>query len=513
MIHKHVEYYVKHLKQDAPASITVFLVALPLCLGIALASGAPLAAGLIAGIIGGLIVSWASGSQLSVSGPAAGLTVIVFTAIETLGSFEAFLVSVVLAGILQLLMGYVKAGVIGAFFPSSVIKAMLSAIGLILIIKQIPHAVGYDVSFEGDESYMLETASSSFGELLSAFGTISIGATVIAVVALLILIVWDSAWMRQFALVRRTPGALIAVIWGISFNLLAFKISPSLAVEAKHLVSLPIINDFNQFQELFVYPDFHILANPQVYVVAVTLAIIASLETLLSLEAVNKLDPLKRIAPTNRELKAQGLGNIISGLIGGLPITAVIVRSSANVHAGGVTKISAFLHAVWILMSMLFLAEYMNMIPLAALASILLYIGFKLVNPKQAFTIYKEGLSQFLPFIITIVVVLATDLLQGIIIGIFVGLFFVIRANYHSSIIMFNEGKDYTIQFKKDVSFLNKALLRKLFLRVPENTKLLIDCSASQFVDHDIKETVSDFVKAAPDDNITIEIKGQCISL
>ncbi|WP_457748905.1 SulP family inorganic anion transporter [Sulfurimonas sp.] len=513
MIHKHIDYYVKHLKHDAPASIAVFLVALPLCLGIALASGAPLAAGLIAGMIGGLVVSWASGSQLSVSGPAAGLTVIVFTAIETLGSFEAFLVSVVLAGILQLLMGYFKAGVIGAFFPSSVIKAMLSAIGLILIIKQIPHAVGYDVSFEGDDSYMLETAGSSLKELVGAFGTISIGATIIALGGVFILIVWDSSWMRKFTIVRRTPGALMAVIWGIVFNLLAFNISPSLAVEAKHLVSLPIINDFSQFTELFVFPDFHILSNPQVYIVAVTLAIIASLETLLSLEAVNKLDPLKRIAPTNRELKAQGLGNILSGMIGGLPITAVIVRSSANVHAGGMTKISAFLHAVWLLLSILFLAKYMNMIPLAALAAILLYIGFKLVNPKQFFQMYKEGLSQFLPFVITIIAVLVTDLLQGIIVGIVVGLFFVIRANYHSSIVMLREGDKYTIEFKKDVSFLNKALLRSLFLKIPENSHVLIDCSRSQFVDHDIMETVADFIKAAQDDNIEVEIKGHCTSL
>ena len=510
MINKHIDYYAKHFKHDAPASIAVFLVALPLCLGIAMASGAPLFAGLIAGIIGGLVVSWASGSQLSVSGPAAGLTVIVFMAIETLGSFEAFLMSVVLAGALQLMMGYLRAGIIGAFFPSSVIKAMLSAIGLILIIKQIPHAVGYDVSFEGDDSYMMESANSSFVELFDAFGAISQGATTIAIVSILILVLWDTNFMRKFTIIRRIPGALVAVLWGVIFNLFALQYFPSFAVVDKHLVSLPILNNFSEFTELFVAPDFSILSNPQVYIVAVTLAIIASLETLLSLEAVNKLDPLKRIAPTNRELKAQGIGNILSGLIGGLPITAVIVRSSANVHAGAVTKISAFLHAIWLLLSVLFLAKYLNLIPLSALAAILLHIGFKLINPHQFYTLYKDGLSQFLPFIITIIAVLATDLLQGIIIGIFVGLFFVIRANYHSSITMFNDGDNYTIQFHKDVSFLNKALLRRLLLQIPENSTLVVDCSKSQYVDHDIMETVTDFIKAAPDDNISVTRKAYC---
>jgi len=510
MIQKHTDYYLKHIKHDAPASIAVFLVALPLCLGIAMASGAPLAAGLIAGIVGGLIVSWASGSQLSVSGPAAGLTVIVFTAIETLGSYEAFLLSVIIAGILQIAMGYLKAGIIGAFFPSAVIKAMLSAIGLILIIKQIPHAVGYDVSFEGDDSYMLETASSSFHELFDSFYAISPGATLIAVVALLILIIWDLEWMKKFTIIRRIPGALIAVIWGVSFNLLAQDIFPSLFVSGDHLVSIPILNELSQFTEFIILPDFSVFTNINVYIVAITLAIIASLETLLSLEAVNKLDPLKRIAPTNRELKAQGLGNILSGLIGGLPITSVIVRSSANVNAGGVTRMSAFLHAIWLLLSILIFAEYLNLIPLSALAAILLHIGFKLANPKQFISIYKEGMAQFLPYIITIIAVLATDLLQGIIIGIIVGLFFVIRANYHSSIEMFNDGSNYTIQFNKDVSFLNKALLRKLLLQIPENSHLLVDSSKSQFVDHDITETIMDYIKAAPDDNITVEIKTYC---
>lgn len=498
MIQKHIDYYGRHLKEDIPASIAVFLVALPLCLGIALASGAPLFSGIIAGMVGGILVSWASGSQLSVSGPAAGLAVIVFMAIEQLGSFSAFLMSVVLAGIMQVAMGYFRAGTIGAFFPSAVIKAMLTAIGLILIMKQIPHAVGYDVD-------MLDTADFSFMELIASFDAISPGATLIALIGLLIMIVWEKPWMKRFALVQLIPSALVVVVWGIGYNIIATELFPAWAVTGTHLVALPNTSDFNQFIQLFEMPNFSVLNNPQVYVVAVTIAIIASLETLLSLEAADKLDPLKRVAPTNRELKAQGLGNIVSGMIGGLPITAVIVRSAANVNAGGKTRISSFLHGIWLLLSILFLAQFLNMIPLSALASILLYIGYKLANPKLFFDIYRQGWTQFVPFVITIIAILATDLLQGIIFGIVVGLVFVIHANYRASITMHQEGSHYTISLNKDVSFLNKALLRSLLLQIDENSTVLIDGSRAHFVDHDIMETIEDFIVSAPDDNIKVE--------
>ena len=322
MIHK-AHYYFRHAKEDIPAGIVVFLVALPLCLGIALASGAPLFSGLIAGLVGGLVVSWLSGSQLSVSGPAAGLTVIVFNALQTLGSFQAFLVACVLAGIMQLALGFLKAGIIGAFFPSAVIKGMLAAIGLILIIKQIPHATGYDASFEGDESYMKETAESSFFELFDSLHAISLGAVMISVVGLLILIVWELPWFKKQALLKLMPGPLVTVIWGVCFNLLASKFAPEWQVNPEHLVNLPVSEQPSDFFNNLVFPDFSHLSNPQVYVVAITIAIIASLETLLSLEATDKLDPLKRLTPTNRELKAQGIGNIISGFLGGLPMTAV----------------------------------------------------------------------------------------------------------------------------------------------------------------------------------------------
>ncbi|MGR9086367.1 MAG: SulP family inorganic anion transporter [Gammaproteobacteria bacterium] len=506
MIHKHIQYYFHHLKDDIPSGIVVFLVALPLCLGIALASGAPLFSGLVAGLVGGLVVSWLSGSQLSVSGPAAGLTVIVFNAIESLGSFQGFLVACVLAGILQLALGYLKAGIIGAFFPSAVIKGMLAAIGLILIIKQIPHATGYHISYEGDESYMKETAGSSFVELFDSLHVISLGSIVISLVSLLILIIWDTGRIKKNAVFKLIPGPLVAVCWGIAYNLTALKFAPEWAVGAKHLVSLPVTEQPSDVLKQLVFPDFSYLGNPNIYVTAATIAIIASLETLLSLEAVDKLDPLKRVAPTNRELKAQGVGNILSGLLGGLPITAVIVRSAANINAGGKTSLSCFVHGVCLLISVVYFAYYLNYIPLASLSAILLHTGYKLAKPSLFREFYRKGMSQLLPFIITVGSILATDLLQGMAIGMVIGMFFVIQANYHAAITLIQDGSHYEISLNKDVSFLNKALLRKFILHIQENSTVTIDASKAQFIDHDIVETIQDFLAAAPDDNITVTL-------
>lgn len=504
MIHKHIAYYSQHFKNDAPASLVVFLVALPLCLGIALASGAPLFSGLISGLVGGLLVSMLSGSQLCVSGPAAGLTVIVFVAIEKLGSFQGLLVAVVLAGIIQLILGFLRAGIIGAFFPSAVIEGMLAAIGLLLIMKQLPHATGYDDSFEGDEGYMRETAESSMFEFLQAFEGVTLGAVIISSVALLIIILWG--FLKNHPYLKFIPAPLIAVIWGVGFNNWAMAFAPEYAVNAKHLVSLPVLNHPFELVDNFIFPDWSYLANPQTYVVAATIAIIASLETLLSLEATDKLDPLKRIAPTNRELKAQGVGNIVSGLLGGLPMTAVIVRSAANINAGGQTRISCFLHGLWLLISVLFCASILNTIPLACLAAILLHTGFKLAKPSIFIHFYKQGMSQFLPFVITIAAILATDLLKGMAIGMAVGLFFVIKANFHAAISMKQDGNHYLIQFHKDVSFLNKALLRKMILSIEENSFVTVDASGTQFVDHDILEVVENFLDSATDDNIKVQL-------
>lgn len=506
MIHKQIPFYLRHFKDDFPAGVVVFLVALPLCLGVALASGAPLSSGLIAGLVGGLLVAWLSGSQLSVSGPAAGLTVIVFNAIEKIGNFEGFLVACVLAGILQLGLGYLRAGIIGAFFPSAVIKGMLAAIGLILIIKQIPHATGYHSSYEGDESYMRETAQSSMLEFFQAFHGISPGSLIISGVALLILFVWELSWFKQQKLLKLIPGPLIAVSWGIIYNLTVPQFAPNLAVSPEHLVNLPVFAQASDFFSNLIFPDFSYLGKFEVYSVAFTIAIIASLETLLSLEAVDKLDPLKRIAPTNRELKAQGVGNIVSGLLGGLPITAVIVRSSANINAGGQTSLSCFIHGLCLLVSTLFFSHYLNTIPLACLAAILLHTGYKLAKPSLFIEYYQKGMSQFLPFLITVIAILITDLLKGMLIGVVIGLFFVIRSNFHAAITMQVKGKHYTIALNKNVSFLNKALLRKLILKIEDNSHVVIDATKAQFIDHDILETLENFITTAPDDNIVVEL-------
>lgn len=508
----HVSYYLRNLAKDLPASVVVFLVALPLCLGIALASGAPLFSGVIAGIIGGIIVGMASGSHLSVSGPAAGLTVIVFDAIATLGDFKAFLLSVLLAGVLQMLLGYLKAGLIGAFFPVSVIKGMLAAIGMILIIKQTPHATGFDTSYVGDESYMQETAGSSFSELLQALHGISPGATLVSSIALLMLMLWESRFLKQFQGLQAIPGPLLVVIWGVAYSLLSQQYWPEWAISEKHLVSLPELGTASNFVAQLRLPDFSAWNNPKVYSIAATLAVIASLETLLSIEAVDKLDPHKRIAPTNRELKAQGLGNIISGLVGGLPITAVIVRSSANINAGAQTRMSCVLHGVLLMVSVLFMAHYLNMIPLACLAAILLQTGYKLAKPATLVEFYRKGWNQFLPFLITIVAILMTDLLEGIIFGMAVGIFFVLRANFHEAITLTEHGSHYLLRLHKDVSFLNKALLRKHLSAIPANVELLIDGHKALFIDQDILETIADFLLAAPARNISVEVQGFSIA-
>lgn len=504
----HVNYYLSNLGKDIPASIVVFLVALPLCLGIALASGAPLFSGVIAGIIGGIIVGLASGSHLSVSGPAAGLTVIVFNAIESLGSFGAFLLSLVIAGVMQITLGFLKAGLIGAFFPAAVIKGMLAAIGLILIIKQTPHATGYHASYEGDESYMQETAGSSFSELLGSLEGISPGATIVSVVALSILILWESPLLRRLLLVRLIPGPLIVVVWGVAYNLWSQQYLPDWAISNEHLVSLPELGSMSNFMAQLRLPDFSYFTDLKVYKIAATLAIIASLETLLSIEAVDKLDPHKRIAPTNRELKAQGLGNLISGMLGGLPITAVIVRSSANINAGGQTRISCIFHGVFLLISVLFFAGYLNMIPLSCLAAILLQTGYKLAKPAMFIEFYRKGWNQLLPFAITVIAILVTDLLQGIAIGMGAGIFFVLRANFHEAITLTQHGQHYLLRLHKDVSFLNKALLRKHLSGIPNDSELLIDGIKALFIDQDILETIADFMHAAPDRNISVEIQG-----
>ncbi len=500
--------YVKNLGKDIPAGVVVFLVALPLCLGIALASGAPLFSGVIAGIVGGLVVGSLSGSQLSVSGPAAGLTVIVLNAIADLGTFESFLLAVFLAGVFQVILGIAKAGVIGHFFPSSVIKGMLSAIGLILILKQIPHALGDDEDYEGDEAFFQSDGENTFTEIALAFQNIEPGALIICIISIAILVLWETRTFSGMGWTNVIPGPLVAVGFGMLTNSIIYtKAIPSLSLSGKHMVSLPKIESATDFFNELTFPDFSGILDPDILIVAITIAIIASLETLLSLDAVDKLDPLKRIAPASRELWAQGAGNMISGLIGGLPVTAVIVRSTANISSGGRTKVSAIFHGLLLLMSVTLFPTILNLIPLAGLAAVLLMVGYKLAKPSLFKSVYNQGMNQFLPFIITILAILFTDLLIGICIGIAVGIFFVIKANLTRGIVVnVSDPNTYNINLVKDVSFLNKAFLRQNLRDIPNNSTVIFRESDSIFIDHDIIETIDDFCITAKNKNIKVEM-------
>jgi MFS superfamily sulfate permease-like transporter len=503
---------LKNLRYDLPSSLVVFLVALPLCLGIALASGAPLFSGIIAGMVGGIVVGSFSGSALSVSGPAAGLTTIVLASIATLQTFEAFLAAVVLAGAIQVAFGYLRAGVIGNYFPSAVIKGMLAAIGVILILKQIPHALGYDKDFEGDESFTQPDGENTFTEILRTFDYLSPGAAIVAITSLAILIAWETKLIKRFSFSSIVPAPLIVVAIGVIINQMLIQFAPGIALGADHLVSLPVAKDISSFVGQFSFPDFSSLLTGDGIFIAFTIAFVASLESLLSLEAVDKLDPFKRNSPANQELKAQGIGNMVSGLIGGLPVTAVIVRSSANVTAGARTKTSAIVHGVFLLLTVMLIPTLLNLIPLASLAAILLMVGYKLVKPSLVLSMYRKGWDQFIPFIVTILAIVFTDLLIGIGIGIAVGLFFVLKTNFHQALFSVQEDNNYLIRLTKDVSFLNKALLRETFKRIPDGSFVIIDGSRSAFIDQDILETISDFRESAASRNIEIELRQSVAS-
>lgn len=498
--------FLDNLKHDFPAGVVVFLVALPLCLGVALASGAPLFSGVVAGIVGGIVISVLSGSQLSVSGPAAGLTAITFSAIQELGQFETFLLAGLIAGAIQLTLGYIGAGAISSFIPNSVIRGMLVAIGLILIIKQIPHAVGYGVDLIVDETYAPESPASLLHEIARAMDYISWGATAVCVGAILIVLTWDWLSTRGFAPAAIIPGPLLAVLWGLLFQV--FAVGTNLEIPGQHFVSLPEHESFQHLWGSLLHPDFSQWTNPKVYQVALTIAIVASIETLLSLEAVDKLDPLRRQAPANRELKAQGVGNMVSSLLGGLPVTSVIVRSSANVNAGGKTKLASVVHGILLLVSVLLFADVMNTIPLATLAAILLLTGFKLAKPATFFEMYRRGQNQFIPFIITVIAILIDDLLKGILIGTVIGLIFVIRSNFHSAITLKNRDGNYLIRFRKDVTFLNKKRLRDILDAVEPESCVLIDGSNSRFIDRDILDCILDFHEGMETKGLSVELRN-----
>ncbi len=496
-----------NLIYDLPASVVVFLVALPLCMGIALASGAPIFSGILAGAVGAIVVGAISRSSLSVSGPAAGLTSIVILAIHDVNSFPVFLSCVVMAGAIQIALGYLHAGVIGHFVPVAVIKGMLAAIGLILILKQIPHAVGYDVDFEGDESFYQPDGENTFSDLLYSFNYFTSGAIVISAISLLLLIVWERPMIQNNKYAKLIPGPLVIVLLSIGINLFFARYIPSLEVKASHLVSFPEVANRESIVDLLTFPDFSQWNNPSVYKIAITIALVASLETLLSIEAADKLDPYHRITPLNHELKAQGVGNLVSGLIGGLPVTSVIVRTSANLAAGARTKISTIVHGVLLLLAVMLIPHILEMIPLAVLAAILLMVGYKLTSISVFKKMYAQGLTQFIPFVITIIAILFSDLLIGVFIGILVSVVFLVSRNHKSAVMVVSTENNFLLKFTKDVSFLNKSALRNAFERIPSGAHVIVDGSNAQHIDQDIISMLEDFLTSATSRSISVEIK------
>jgi len=500
----------KNFNSDLPAGLVVFLVSLPLSLGIALASGAPIFSGIISGIIGGIIVGALSGSPLGVSGPAAGLAVIVMVAIQQFG-FEAFLAAVVIAGVIQLILGYAKAGIIGYFFPTSVIEGMLTAIGISIFLKQIPHAFGYDNDFQGNLDFWNHDGTNTFTELAKMVDHINPGAMIITAFSLVVLILWEKDFIKKQSFTKFIKGPLVVVIIGIVLNVVFSAFFPSLAISKDHLVNIPIVDSLSGYANLLVLPDFNAFTRPEIWTIGVTIAIVASLETLLSVEAADKMDPYKRVTPTNRELKAQGIGNIIAGFVGGIPVTQVIVRSSVNVQSGGKTKISTIFHGVLIVLSVVLLPSILNMIPYAALAAILLQVGYKLASPKLFAHMYSLGKYQFIPFMVTVVAVIFTDLLTGIIVGMGVAIFNILMANYRTPMIMEDQkvgNKCVKLTLSQEVSFLNKGGLRQTLDHIEPGSKLIIDASKSVSIDYDIIEVIEAFKEKAKHSDIELEVIG-----
>ncbi|MEY4926986.1 MAG: hypothetical protein RI894_1422, partial [Bacteroidota bacterium] len=485
------QYWTK----DLPAGLVVFLVAVPLCLGIALASGAPLYAGMIAGMVGGIVASGISNSALSVSGPAAGLAAIVAISIQQLGAFPTFLLAVVLAGVLQIGFGLIRAGILANYIPSSVIKGLLTAIGILIILKQIPHAFGYDADSEGDFEFFQTDGETTLGALISTLAHIDVSAISFALVSMAIILLAERPLVKKYT--GAIPGALIAVTICTVVNTLFVSLDSSLAVSTEHLVKLPVPATFSDFLNGFTFPDFSQIANKQVYIVAITLAVVASIETLLCIEAIDKIDPHKRLTSTNRELFAQGAANIVSGLIGGLPITSVIVRSSANVNAGGETRLSAIIHGILLLICAATIPSLLNKIPLASLAAILLLTGYKLANISIFKEMFGRGKYQFVPFIATVLGIVFTDLLVGIGIGVAVSVLAVLRENmktaYSFKTADYQEGKVITIQLAEEVSFLNKVAIRESLDEIPDGSTVVIDASNSKYIDFDVLEILRDF--------------------
>lgn len=500
-----------YIKSDLLSGMVVFLVALPLCLGIALASGAPLFSGIISGVIGGIVVGWLSQSHVSVSGPAAGLTAIILTAIQTLGSFELFLTAVVLAGLFQLALGLLQAGSISNFFPSNVIEGMLTGIGIIIILKQLPHAVGYDADATTNFAFLEDSSKNSLTAIQTAFSSIEPGAMLIAATSFGILVAFQH--LPQLRKLRVLPGGLVAVVAGVLLNEIFIGTGSAIALHNEHLVQLPVATSWSNLMAEMQYPSIKGLLNKQVWMLALTIAAVASLESLLSLEASVKMDPYKRFASSNAELKAQGIGNILSGLVGGMPMTSVIVRSTANIDSGARTKRSAIFHGILLLVAFLFIPVVLNKIPLATLAVILIHIGYKLASPKVFRHMWRSGYAQFIPFMATIIAVVFTDLLKGVGIGFAVSVLFILRGNMQLAYFFHkeehHEGARIRIKLAQEVSFLNKAAIKQTLAHLPQNSRIVIDASETVYIDHDVLELIRDFSSSgAADKNITVDLTG-----
>lgn len=485
----------KHIKSDIFSGLVVFLVALPLCLGIALGSGAPTFAGIISGIIGGIIVGFISNSQVSVSGPAAGLIAIVLSAISTLGSYDTFLIAVVIAGGIQLFLGFIKAGSLSNYIPTNVIEGMLAGIGISIFLKQIPHAIGFDKDFEGDESFFQFDGETTFSEITKALDYVHFGAILITLISLILLISWDRLGIQQK--IKFLPGALIAVSSGILVNVYFSSIGSALEIKAEHLVNLPKFSSVNDLFNSLTLPNFSAITNYNVWIIGITIAVVASVESLLCIEAADRLDPQKRFTDTNLELKAQGIGNILSGLLGGLPMTSVVVRTSANVNAGAKTKISAIIHGLFLLICVLAIPSILNKIPYATLAAILLLIGYKLAKPSIFKHFYKQGWEQFIPFVATIIGVVGLDLLKGVGIGIAINVFMILKGNlkraYNFKKEEYKDGDVIHIDLAQEVSFLNKAAIKETLKSLPNKSKVIINASDTVYIAHDVIDLIKEF--------------------
>ncbi len=501
--------FQKNVFADIKAGIVVFLVALPLCLGIAMACQAPLFSGIIAGVVGGIVVTLLSGSRYSISGPAAGLTAIVLTSVTQLGSFPAFLAAVVFAGVFQLILGILKAGSIGNYIPNAVIKGMLAGIGIILIIKQVPHLFGYDKDPEGDEQFIQIDGENSFTELINMINYITPGAVIIGITSFVVLIVADKSFYKKNKVLANIPGPLLVVILGIVFTLL-FGAHPFLRIDPQHLVNLPVINTVSDLKTNLLFPDFSFVTGIPFWTIVITLGIVASLETLLGIEATDKLDPGKHESDTNKELLAQGIGNIVCGFLGGLPVTSVIVRGSANISAGAKSKLSSIIQATLLLVSVFLLPNILTLIPNACLAAILIITGFKLTKPEIFKEQWKFGHEQFLPFIITISIMLITDLLKGVCAGVVVAVIYIIRDNIRSS---FDTGSEliqgelyYLIKLPQHVTFFNKGYLIKFFKTIKPNSKVIIDGSINKKINRDSKDVIANFIISSKNRNVKVEL-------